>query len=103
MRWRLDYELVFVDDGSTDRTLRKLLDLDDPEQRVRIIKLWSNSGQTAGLAAGFDHCRGNVIISMDGDLQHDPSEIPEFLRWIDAGYDVVSGWREKRIDPVSQP
>lgn len=95
----LEYELIYVDDGSTDQTLNRLLTLDDPDGRVRIIKLWSNSGQTAGLAAGFDRCRGSVIISMDGDLQHDPAEIPEFLRWINAGYDVVSGWRENRIDP----
>jgi glycosyltransferase involved in cell wall biosynthesis len=95
----VDYELVYVDDGSTDRTLHQLLALNDPENRVRIVKLWSNSGQTAGLAAGFDQCRGKIIISMDGDLQHDPSEIPEFLKWIQQGYDVVSGWREKRVDP----
>ncbi|MGB3975844.1 MAG: glycosyltransferase family 2 protein [bacterium] len=95
----VDYELIFVDDGSMDGTLHELRSLPDPEDRVRIIKLWSNSGQTAGLAAGFDHCRGEVIISMDGDLQHDPAEIPEFLKWIQQGYDVVSGWREKRVDP----
>ncbi|MBN1880322.1 glycosyltransferase family 2 protein [bacterium] len=95
----VEYELIFVDDGSTDQTLQKMLALKDPDSRVRIIKLWSNSGQTAGLAAGFDRCRGSIIISMDGDLQHDPSEIPEFLKWIDAGYDVVSGWRKYRVDP----
>jgi len=95
----LVYELIFVDDGSTDRTLSRLLSLPDVKKNVRIVKLWSNSGQTAGLAAGFDHCRGDVIISMDGDLQHDPAEIPEFIKWINDGFDVVSGWREKRVDP----
>jgi glycosyltransferase involved in cell wall biosynthesis len=94
-----EYELIFVDDGSTDHTLQNLLSLPDPDRRVRVVKLWSNSGQTAALSAGFDHSRGDIIISMDGDLQHDPAEIPEFLKWIDAGYDVVSGWRENRIDP----
>ncbi|MBN1297194.1 glycosyltransferase [bacterium] len=93
------YELVYVDDGSRDRTLDALLHLSDPGGVVRIIKLWSNRGQTAGLAAGFDHSRGAIIISMDGDLQHDPREIPQFLQAIDDGYDIVSGWRENRVDP----
>lgn len=93
------YELIYIDDGSRDQTLKTLLALPDPEDAVRIIKLWSNSGQTAGLAAGFDHCRGHIIISMDGDLQHDPREIPNFIRGIEEGYDIVSGWRENRVDP----
>ncbi|MCD4653016.1 glycosyltransferase family 2 protein, partial [bacterium] len=93
------YELIYVDDGSHDKTMDELLKLKDSSGTIRIIKLWSNSGQTAGLAAGFDNCRGKVVISMDGDLQHDPREIPNFIHWIDQGYDIVSGWRENRVDP----
>jgi len=93
------YEIIYVDDGSKDNTLSELLKLKDTSGITRIIKLWSNSGQTAGLAAGFDNCRGKIVISMDGDLQHDPREIPNFIYWIDKGYDIVSGWRENRVDP----
>lgn len=93
------YEIIYVDDGSSDATLTRLNALDCGEADVRVIKLWSNSGQTAALAAGFDHARGDIVISMDGDLQHDPREIPNFIHWIDQGYDIVSGWREKRVDP----
>lgn len=93
-----EYELVFVDDGSTDRTLPILKGIYDGDPRVRIVRLRRNFGQTGGLAAGIDHARGEIIISMDGDLQHDPSEIPRFLEKIDEGYDIVSGWRKERVD-----
>jgi len=92
------YELIFVDDGSRDGTYTRLRAMYDRDPAVRVIKLRRNFGQTAGLQAGFDHARGDVIISMDGDLQHAPEEIPAFLAKIDEGYDIVSGWRKDRKD-----
>lgn len=96
----LKYELVFVDDGSKDDTMEKIKDLAEKDERVVAVELRRNFGQTPALAAGFDHSRGEIIISMDGDLQHCPEEIPDFLEKIDAGYDVVSGWRKKRVDSL---
>jgi glycosyltransferase involved in cell wall biosynthesis len=92
------FELVFVDDGSRDRTYSLLEEIADVDSRVLIVKLRRNFGQTSALAAGFDHASGQFILAMDGDLQHDPGDIPAFLEKLDEGYDVVSGWREKRID-----
>lgn len=92
------YELIYVDDGSCDRTYALLKAIYDGDPLVRVIKLRRNFGQTAGLQAGFDHARGEVIVSMDGDLQHAPEEIPQFLAKIDEGYDIVSGWRVDRKD-----
>jgi glycosyltransferase involved in cell wall biosynthesis len=95
---RKSYELVLVDDGSSDGTLAKLKQIAEQDEYVVVVELRRNFGQTPALAAGFDFARGEVIISMDGDLQHLPEEIPNFIEQINAGYDVVSGWREKRID-----
>ena len=92
------YELIYVDDGSRDRTYALLKGIYDGDPHVRVIKLRRNFGQTAGLQAGFDHAQGEVIVSMDGDLQHAPEEIPQFLAKIDEGYDIVSGWRVDRKD-----
>ncbi|PKL49647.1 MAG: glycosyltransferase [Planctomycetes bacterium HGW-Planctomycetes-1] len=92
------YELVLVDDGSVDSTLEKLKKIAEDDEHLVVVHLRRNFGQTPALAAGFDHTKGEVIISMDGDLQHLPEEIPNFLKKIDEGYDVVSGWREKRVD-----
>src|SRR5271170_6227480 len=94
------FELVFVDDGSRDRTFRLLAEIAAVDSRVLVIKLRRNFGQTSALAAGFDHANGEYILAMDGDLQHDPAEIPEFLAKLNEGYDVVSGWRKHRIDNV---
>ena len=91
-------EIIYVDDGSRDRTYEMLRAIYQRDPAVRVIKLRRNFGQTAGLQAGFDHVRGDVIISMDGDLQHAPEEIPQFLAKIDEGYDIVSGWRVDRKD-----
>ena len=93
-----DFELVFVDDGSRDRTYRLLEEIAAVDSRVLVVKLRRNFGQTSALAAGFDHAQGDFILAMDGDLQHDPSEIPNFLAKLEEGYDVVSGWRKQRID-----
>ena len=94
----LDYELVFVDDGSIDNTLELVKTIAAGDDRIVVVELRRNFGQTAALAAGFDIARGQIITSMDGDLQHAPEEIPNFLEKIDAGYDVVSGWRKHRVD-----
>lgn len=92
------FELVFVDDGSRDRTYRLLEEVAAVDSRVLVIKLRRNFGQTSALAAGFDHAQGEFILAMDGDLQHDPMEIPQFLAKLEEGYDVVSGWRAQRGD-----
>ena len=92
------FEIVLVDDGSSDHTFAMLREIAAVDSRVTVVKLRRNFGQTAGLAAGFDHARGEYIIAMDGDLQHDPNDIPLFLEKIAAGYDIVSGWRKNRVD-----
>jgi glycosyltransferase involved in cell wall biosynthesis len=92
------YEIVFVDDGSRDGTFKILSEIAAADSRVTLVRLRKNFGQTAGLKAGFDFARGEVVISMDGDLQHDPAEIPAFIAKIHEGYDIVSGWRFHRRD-----
>jgi hypothetical protein len=91
-------EIVYVDDGSSDGTREALEALAAHDERVVLVPLARNYGQTAGLAAGFDAAHGKVIVAMDGDLQHAPEEIPKLLAKLDEGYDVVSGWREQRVD-----
>src|SRR5271170_4157640 len=92
------FEIVLVDDGSRDRTFHLLREIAAVDSRVTVVRLRRNFGQTSALAAGFDHARGEYIIAMDGDLQHDPADIPLFLEKIAEGYDIVSGWRKVRID-----
>jgi glycosyltransferase involved in cell wall biosynthesis len=92
------YELVFVDDGSKDDSFKVLSEIYEHDRRVNLVRLRRNFGQTSALKAGFDFARGEVIVSMDGDLQHDPDEIPRFLEKIEEGYDLVSGWRHQRND-----
>jgi len=92
------YEVVFVDDGSTDGTYFALCAIGAGDPAVRLVKLARNYGQTAALAAGFDRSRGEVIVAMDGDLQHAPEDLPRLLAKLEEGYDVVSGWRERRVD-----
>jgi glycosyltransferase involved in cell wall biosynthesis len=92
------YELVLVDDGSSDRTYMLMEEIAAVDSRVLVIKLRRNFGQTSALAAGFDHASGDFILAMDGDLQHDPNEIPGFIEKLEEGYDVVSGWRKDRVD-----
>src|ERR1700742_5200916 len=91
------FELVFVDDGSIDRTYKLLREIVTIDSRVVVVKLRRNFGQTSALAAGFDHAEGEYVIAMDGDLQHDPNDIPLFLQKLREGYDIVSGWRKQRI------
>jgi glycosyltransferase involved in cell wall biosynthesis len=92
------FELVFVDDGSKDQTFSLLQQIAAVDRRVVVVKLRRNFGQTSALAAGFDHCQAEYVLAMDGDLQHDPDDIPLFLEQLRAGYDIVSGWRKERID-----
>src|SRR3989344_2594032 len=91
-------EIIFVDDGSTDQTFEKLERIARRDKKVRIVKFTRNFGQTAALLAGFQKSKGNVIISMDADLQNDPADIPKLLRKLNDGYDVVCGWRANRKD-----
>jgi hypothetical protein len=94
----LETEIIYVDDGSADMTGAGVEAIAMHDPRVHAITLARNYGQTAALAAGFDAARGNVIVAMDGDLQHEPEEIPKLLAKLDEGYDIVSGWRERRVD-----
>jgi glycosyltransferase involved in cell wall biosynthesis len=94
----LQHQFVFVDDGSTDDTYTLLHGIASIDPRVTVIRLRRNFGQTAALAAGFAHSAGEYVIAMDGDLQHDPADIPVFLHKLAEGYDIVSGWRNHRID-----
>ncbi len=98
-----DFEIIFVDDGSTDNTFKNMLKIREKDAKVRIIKFRKNFGQSAALKAGFDHAEGDVVISMDGDLQNDPTDIPVLLEKIEnEDYDVVCGWRADREDPLSK-
>ena len=92
-------EIVFVDDGSRDRTLVLLELIQQKDDHVRVVSLRRNFGQTAAMTAGFDHARGRVIITMDGDMQNDPHDIPQLIARLDEGFDVVTGWRFDRQDP----
>jgi glycosyltransferase involved in cell wall biosynthesis len=94
----LDTEIIYVDDGSIDGTGEAVIALAALDPRVHAITLARNYGQTAALAAGFDAARGALIVAMDGDLQHAPEEIPKLLAKLAEGYDIVSGWREQRVD-----
>lgn len=92
-------EFIFIDDHSNDKTLEELKQIADTDSRVVVIRLKRNYGQTVALAAGFDYAEGDVIISMDGDLQHDPADIPRLLSAFEqTGCDIVSGWRKNRVD-----
>jgi glycosyltransferase involved in cell wall biosynthesis len=93
------YEVIFVDDGSSDGSMEILLDLKEKNPNVKIVSFSRNFGQTAALSAGIDSSRGDIIIPMDGDLQNDPEDILPLLQKIEEGNDVVSGWRKGRKDP----
>src|SRR5579864_420325 len=98
-----NYEVIFVDDGSTDKTFAELktLHANNPGI-VRVIRFRRNFGKTPALVAGFSRCCGEIVFTMDGDLQDDPQEIPRFLEKLDEGYDLVSGWKYPRLDPISK-
>lgn len=95
-----DYEILFVDDGSSDGTPRQLQRLAEKDSQVKVVLFRRNYGQTAALSAGFHYASGEIIIAMDGDLQNDPTDIPRLLAKLDEGFDVVSGWRKDRRDAL---
>jgi len=97
-----DYELVFVDDGSTDRSVEVLIGLQRTDSRVRVVQLRRNFGKAAGYTAGFDNARGDIVVTMDTDLQDDPAEIPLFLDKIYDGYDMVVGWKHEGKGPIGK-
>lgn len=96
----LDHEIVFVDDGSRDRTFAVAAELAATDERLRIIRFRRNYGQTPAMVAGIQHAQGDIIVTMDGDLQNDPADIPRFIEAIETGYDIVVGWRHQRKDKL---
>ena len=92
------YEIIFIDDASTDRSFELLANLVETDAHLKVVRLRRNFGQTAALSAGFDEAQGNVIVSLDGDLQHAPEDIPVLLAKIEEGFDIASGWRKDRVD-----
>ncbi len=98
-RLDLTYEIIFIDDGSSDGVMDDLKRIQGTDPHVIAIGLRRNFGQTAAMTAGFDHSRGDIVITMDGDLQNDPHDIPQLVNKIEEGYDVVTGWRHDRKDP----
>lgn len=94
-----NYEIIVVDDGSSDRSFERLQAIYELDPQWRIIKLRRNFGQTAALSAGFDAARGKIVITMDADLQNNPRDIPKLLDKMEEGYDIVSGWRQDRKEP----
>ena len=98
----LDYELLFVDDGSRDGSFKLLTRMQQTDPRIRAIRFRRNFGKAAAYAAGFDHANGDIIITMDTDLQDDPAEIPLFLEQLEAGYDMVSGWKHTGKGPLTK-
>ncbi len=93
-----EYEILFIDDGSKDKSLRLLREIQEKDSHVVVVSFRKNFGQTAAMAAGFDYAEGDIIITMDADLQNDPHDIPNLLKEIEAGNDVVTGWRFDRKD-----
>src|SRR3954467_3806328 len=91
------YEILFVDDASNDRSFELLANLVETDGHLKVIRLRRNFGQTAALSAGFHEAKGDIVIAMDGDLQHAPEDIPALLAKIDEGYDIASGWRKERV------
>ena len=96
------YEIILVDDGSTDGSLPRLRAIESRDRRVRVLALRRNFGQTAAFSAGFDHALGDVVVTSDGDLQNDPADIPRLVAKLEEGFDMVCGWRRPRQDPASK-
>jgi glycosyltransferase involved in cell wall biosynthesis len=99
-RAKMNCEFVLVDDGSTDRSVEKLKEIAAEDSRIVLVELRRNFGQTAAMAAGFDYANGEVIVTLDGDLQNDPHEIPKMIAKLQEGYDLVAGWRKDRKDKM---
>jgi len=101
-KFDFNYEIIFIDDGSSDKTWQVVERLKETTPQLKAIKFKRNYGQTSAMVAGFDHAAGEIIVTMDGDLQNDPSDIPLLLSKIEEGYDIVSGWRKDRKDHFSR-
>lgn len=96
---KCDYEVIFVDDGSTDKSFEKIKEINKRNSKYHCIKLRRNYGKSAALSAGFKEAKGDYVVTMDADLQDDPNEIPELIKVLNSGYDLVSGWKKVRYDP----
>ena len=94
-----DWEIIFIDDGSSDGSAEKIIDIASKDSKVKLISFYRNFGKSAALSEGFKHANGDIIITMDADLQDDPAEIPNFVNKISEGSDLVSGWKKVRHDP----
>ena len=101
-RMNLRYEILFIDDGSTDRSFQVLRDLKRTDKHIKVIRFRRNYGKSAALSVGFEKAQGNIVVTLDADLQDDPAEIPSLKKRIDDGLDLVSGWKKKRKDPISK-
>lgn len=100
--FKKSYEIIFVDDGSTDNSLEIIKSLNKTNKHIRVLSMRGNFGKSVALQVGFNNVKGKIIFTLDGDLQDNPKEIPAFLQKIDEGYDLVSGWKKNRHDPVSK-
>ncbi len=96
------YEIIFIDDGSTDGTFAQMRKIHNKDKRVKVIGFRGNWGKSAALQIGFDHTKGNIVFTIDADLQDNPEDLPKFLKKLEEGYDLVSGWKQKRNDPQVQ-
>jgi glycosyltransferase involved in cell wall biosynthesis len=101
-RMNVRYELVFIDDGSTDRSIQVLRDLRRNDKHIKIFRFRRNYGKSAALSVGFEKAQGNIVVTMDADLQDDPAEIPAMKKKLEEGYDLVSGWKKVRHDPITK-
>lgn len=98
----IPFEIIFIDDGSSDKSFFVLKSISEKDNRVKIIRFRRNFGKASALSAGFEKAKGDIVITLDADLQDDPKEIPKFIKLIEEGYDVVSGWKKERKDPISK-
>ena len=97
-----DYNIIFIDDGSKDASFARMCELAGQDKKVQVIKFQRNFGKAAAIQKGFDIAKGDVVITMDADLQDNPKEIKNFLQKLDEGYDMASGWKKKRFDPLGK-